>query len=449
MMNKSMIFILGLIVLTTPVYAKEVVDLQQYSSCNIFGDCKTEVDINELSLTKDAKDFLKDLATDTPYDLASTKNITNFSIYIKDREKMIITGHITENTYWTVDFADITLDPYWNISTYGWGSNETTDITNPYTSAGSGGATYMRGFEYNTYGQDFRVVKLCAEAGIGISNATVSNATHICYAVSVTDECAEMNCNVSADACDSGNCYMGMWSNDNFYFYINNTAVSKYPINAGYFNITEDAQGTNYTHPVQGYPTNFMQTGHITIQPYTELNVSYYYTIDLYLNGTSANKSVMEDTTVNLSAVLGGNLSDSWNISIMVDNEEYALDEDAVENLTSFSAGTYNITANASFNESITDFLVTYFLLVNATPIENATTYTICTDNETLFVNRSIKINGDINNTQEWIYCEYECDNITKSCNPSDYEASIYNFGILILAIVGFYLIYRFARSRI
>lgn len=103
------------IIWATPTYAKETIDLQDYTDCDMFGNCITEVDINELDLSKDGKDLLKSIKKDTPYDLNSSLDMVNFDISVKE-EKLIIKGKVRGNTYWLADFGSVMLDPWWNTS---------------------------------------------------------------------------------------------------------------------------------------------------------------------------------------------------------------------------------------------------------------------------------------------------------------------------------------------
>ena len=57
--------------------------------------------------------------------------------------------------------------------------------------------------------------------------------------------------------------------------------------------------------------------------------------------------------------------------------------------------------------------------------------YIICTDNSTLFNNRSIVTNGVLNNTQEYTNCIYGCDNVTQSCYPAPFIQDIITFAVL------------------
>lgn len=450
MVKKNIFFItcIALIsILSVQVYAKGeiLIDAQPSTRC-VNGDCITRVNLEYfMDSVKITEVKSSDLSDSKPKLDVKLKEFD----YNYENNTMVFWGHVDENTYWTFDLKNgYIIDPFWNVSSFGWSSNQTTDIPNPYTSAGNGGSNYGRGWEFNTYGTDIRVVKACAESGIPIVNGTVSNATHICYATSVSSQCAEFNCNVSHAVADSGNHYVMLMSSGNTWFYINNTAVSKYPIDAGYFNITEDAQGTNYTHPVQGYNTNFMQTGHITIQVYEEQNTTYEFDLDLYLNGSQSNISGISPAFVNMTGVITGNLTDNWNISLMVNGTEYNNSENLVFNSSTFTTGAYNITAFCYFNDSMENLSVSYFLTVNATPLTVDLSQTYCADNTTLFVNRTVVINGNPNTTEEYIYCDYGCNNVTMSCELNPLVETLVLILILIGAILFIFGIDRLMRGR-
>lgn len=78
----------------------------------------------------------------------------------------------------------------------------------------------------------------------------------------------------------------------------------------------------------------------------------------------------------------------------------------------------------------------------------------ICLNNNTLQYNRTYLIctninpNGNWTNITEYEPCPYGCDNITFTCNPSTYQANIYNIGIVIVTIIAMVLIYKFGRSK-
>lgn len=77
---------------------------------------------------------------------------------------------------------------------------------------------------------------------------------------------------------------------------------------------------------------------------------------------------------------------------------------------------------------------------------EYPVSYTVCIDNKTLITNNTIIINGNANNTVVYTACDNGCDNVTFACEPSTYEASLMNFGVMLLVIFGIGLIYRYGR---
>lgn len=129
------VILVALGILSSITYAKETIDLQQYVSCD-FDTCTLSVDINELTLSPDAKNFLKNAKHEDITSVLSDlpDSIKGFDYYIQDKEKLIVTADIepASQNYWFMEFETFILDPWFN-SSYPYRQNNT--LYSPYDSS--------------------------------------------------------------------------------------------------------------------------------------------------------------------------------------------------------------------------------------------------------------------------------------------------------------------------
>lgn len=91
-----------------------VINAQPSTSCDMFGNCQTSVNLSTFLNTNQINNLkAKNLSAYLPkLDL----NITSFSYYYNGNT-LIFSGHINSNTYWTVDLQNgYSIDPWWNTS---------------------------------------------------------------------------------------------------------------------------------------------------------------------------------------------------------------------------------------------------------------------------------------------------------------------------------------------
>lgn len=430
----SLIFAICFIALAIPIQAKEVIDLQQYSSCNHWGLCKTEVDINELTLTKDNKNFLKALDSDTLYDLDSSTNIIDFNIYVKDGEKLIITGWITKNTYWIADIGNILIDPWWNetvltnlsLETPNTNYNDGSKIGILFCGNSTGVHLYGLVKETNC---DATECYLFREDGTGVKN--VSFTGDLCY--------LDIDINNSE-------CYYGLADDGGPAYIQRYIASGGWPKTNAYVNGMAGAwyDGSFNTDGVNRVFTTII----------TSSTSSTWYDTAFYLEGNQSNVTIAEGTRLNATAIsnltgipieyyFNGNLYNSSNTEMI--NISYPA-----------IPGLYNVTAyfgNASTSDTI-EYWVT--VTANASNVTNATVYpagfTLCVDNVTL-AHINVTEPLSLNHTPFTYYenCPAGCDNVTYSCMPLPYEQNLYNFGLVIVFLaflVGFSWLYTRQKKR-
>lgn len=92
-------------------------------------------------------------------------------------------------------------------------------------------------------------------------------------------------------------------------------------------------------------------------------------------------------------------------------------------------------------------FIVWYNESAIITPVLPVS-YEICISNTTLFYNRSISINGNINNTQEYELCQYGCDNVTATCKPIPFVQDLINVSIFLAFALIVFASIRFLKVR-
>lgn len=427
-MRKYIILGLCLLLLAIPTHAKEVINLDQYSSCDKFGFCKTEVDINELTLSKEGKDLLKDVDTDTPYALDTSANIWAFQLYVQDKEKLIVTGRITEDTYWTADFGDVFLDPWWNYTTYSF---------NPYIYVKEAGSCGTAAGGTNLF---------------GLNITTNTNQTCIMWVDLVDTEAGVTWVAVTNPA---GNVIVNTTdlSGTNFSF------ASCVPLNtSAVYRIVEETPATRtscsdvsfpYAEPgfsvVGGVycgssnPATCTQVAEwfafeeIGYQINESTNYNNWYTTTLLLNHTASNYTGPNSTALNITGTT--NLT-GLTVLLYVNGTLSANDTDRAENVTAYPCDWYNITAmigNASTNET-----TTYWANLTcgvASAILNYS-YAICSDNSTLLEHKAGYSNGSFSYNDTYTLCTNDCDNVTFSCRYPSYVEDAIGF----LIVIGFFI---------
>lgn len=80
---------------------------------------------------------------------------------------------------------------------------------------------------------------------------------------------------------------------------------------------------------------------------------------------------------------------------------------------------------------------------VLAMPINSTIT---CNTNQTLQENITVYKDGNSTNLSLSTYCPYDCDNVTKACNPPKYVANLTAFAVFGAFMVGLVLVYRWLR---
>lgn len=429
-----MISIEVLIMGTSIVYAKESIDLNRYSSCSIDGYCKTEVDINELDLSKDGKDLLKSIDSKTSYSIETSHSIDGFSIDIIDKEKLLITGHIMQNTYWTADLGEVLLDPWWNVTT-----NVSTNTTFTSIALSSGGTNND---DYNRRGILF----------------TIDNDTTKLYVKRHDDSTSSFAWLVFAGNKSS---YQNATYTASDYAVFNNTPAGSYYI---LNNITtgsgemfqNDAASYPYAsdiiHAVVGaiwrgngawnnYTTYYFEIEKVIATTENDGTVATWYENHLYLNGTEGNVSFNTTDTINFTGTT--NLTGAT-VLIYINDTLSANSTDSATNETNLTAGLYNITGwfgNISTNESITWWAT----VSEYVPPANLTGsyYKFCSDNNTLSYYNEYNFQTDtlINRSS---YCENGCDNITMSCNLPQYQQNLIIVVIfIVVGIIGYLIVRR------
>ncbi|MCF7798375.1 DUF2341 domain-containing protein [Candidatus Woesearchaeota archaeon] len=206
------------------------------------------------------------------------------------------------------------------------------------------------------------------------------------------------------------------------------------------FNTTDYAAGT-YNYYINANdtsnPTNWAieQTGSFTIAQATS-------NISLFINGTQGNYETNQDYQINLSAIITKPSPTTDYIAIFVNGTLSANASGTAENITSFTPGTYNISASYLGNENYTSASVWYTLTVNDTeaPIinnYNATPNLTAYRNEiTIFANITdnilvdtvlveiVGVNYSMNGPPGDIY--------NYTFNTTDYAAGFYNYTIWV-----------------
>lgn len=429
-MKKMLLLGLCFMLLAIPTYAREDVNLQQWSSCSIDGYCRTEVDINELSLSKAGKDLLKDIDTDTPYLFESDNVIQDFTIEILDKEKLIITGHITQNTYWTMLIDEVFLDPWWNTTSFDTWTMPSVSWTSHTASA-----------------QDYLGTNISLTETITII-AVKKHASSNPYGCHLVDSGE----NVVGSGSYSGDvCTITGTFSDPYYYLVNNYSSAGQP--ARYYN--------SFTYPNASDGGNFQMTACIINDgswgncgatqwwDFLEINVtgsgtSLWYETYLYLNGNNTNITLDNATALNSTGTT--NLT-GLTVLIYINTTLSANNTTTAVNITNLSAGMYNITAwigNASTNSTLTRWAnITY--TAPAVVVANYS-YTICSDNSTLYEHKAVYNNGSFSYNDTYTLCLNDCDNVSYSCEMPDYQEDFYGFLIVCGFFVGLAVVYKYLR---
>ena len=451
-MKKMVVFIACFLLLAMPTYAKEVIDLQDYSTCDSFGFCKTEVDINELTLSKDGKDFLKDVSScedvscETSFDIEMSHPINNFRVEIKDKEKLIISGYITENTLWTADLGDVLLDPWWNYSVSGWSGNNVWESDED--SCGSAAGNQWFGLEIGIDNglpvrlMTVRLYDTTVNTGwVGIFDSVTGSAI-----INTTDNASSVyTFNTTGGAyLEAGKVYHLIT-----YSITRTSCTGNTPYAADDYNITAGLYcGTSAPETCTDLSGEIFAMGNITTQTYSTTAYTNYYETNLSLNGNASNITIDNQTELNMTA--NTNMT-GLNVSLYLNGSYW---NSGITNITNYTNLTtvynYNITAyffNASMNDTVTWW-------VNVTeyeaPPSNTTnmSYSICTASDTLYRRMAFISNETFTAYDFYDWCEFGCDNTTFSCNPPEYQQNVYMLGVIILFIIGMALVYNYGRRR-
>jgi len=151
----------------------------------------------------------------------------------------------------------------------------------------------------------------------------------------------------------------------------------------------------------------------------TALNNSGQYIFSSNNSGTWTNLSAVNFTTT--PDVAGGSVTLNATNNSLIQWRIYATD----------NAGNWNTSLTFNLTTTQTGIVV---------PVSS---YSLCSDNNTLFINRTVVINAVANNSQEYVWCASGCDNITFVCNPTAYQQNLYNFAIVMGIFVFFALLIK------
>lgn len=429
----ALIFVVCFLAFGIPTMAREDIDLQDYTSCDSFGFCKTEVDINELDLSKDGKDLLKSIESDTPVSIETSDSIENFSIEIVDREKLLVTGHVYRNTYWTADFGDVFLDPWFNYTTYSWNYYNWTNPASSCGTAAAGGNLF------------------------GVNLTTTSNNSFICWInikatssgfswllltdsagniVKNTTDLSSANFTLNATSCVAVN-------TSQIYRIVSNpttrTSCSgvSFPYVTPAFSITHGVYcSSGNPATCSGLTGEIFEISSIGYKLNESSEVSIWYNTHLYLNGSESNVSINTANILNSTATT--NLTGVTTL-IYINGTLSANNTTTATNETLLSLGMWNITAwigNASTNGTIT-----WWANVTTAPVtpSEVVGYIYCFDNTTLAHINVTNLQTD-NVITYYEHCRNGCDNVTATCNQPQFIQDILNivFWTVVVAIIVF-----------
>lgn len=154
------------------------------------------------------------------------------------------------------------------------------------------------------------------------------------------------------------------------------------------------------------------------LDPPIDLQPNEYY----FLTTSGSTSRLIATTGTPIStgynySVIGGVFHDgSWHNDLKpsIANQEFNL---------------YNITISCEYEESVPEG-----------------SYTICTEEGYLFINTSRVHNGVLNNTQEYIVCNYGCDNVTISCYPPPFVVDI--ISVIIISMFFIFIAWLLKRRK-
>lgn len=436
------------IIWATPAYAKETIDLQRYSSCDELGYCKTEVDINELDLSKDGKDLIKSIESDTVYSLEMSHSIENYRISIVDKEKLIITGRINRDTYWTADFGSILLDPWWNLTGTCNSSTQTYTYGGGMIEESAGG--YWHGINITTNASNVTLVSFVSDDYSTGGRAVIANATtHEFYAdVAFVGHTATFNYDMKPNAR-----YIILVTNYTGAEKKGATGeISPFAIAT---TVGVQIDGSVYSADPYSTWNRYVLKLFELYQLNTYINVTcpnIWYENHLYMNGNETNITLDNATTFNATATT--NLTGA-NVLIWFNTTLSANGTDSATNSSNLTEGLWNITAffgNVSTNETITWWLNMTYAGEPAPPEANYSyTYIVDMNDAPLqclnstHAYRAMWVNGaSLNETYE---CPNDCDEQSNTgCNPPEYQQGLFNFAIVCGMILFMVVIWRWRR---
>lgn len=424
-----------------PVYAKETIDLDRYSTCDSYGNCKTEVDINELTLTKEAKDFLKDVSCGdvSPKDVSLCEDVSSyemshsiesFSIEILDKEKLLISGHITQNTYWSIDLGAVLLDPWWNFT-----KETTTNYTFTGTVPDSDGGTSQKYVCYNyTPNMTVQIYDIVKYSSAGPTFTEILNGTSnaIMYTGSnyTGDNSTFATAILEADypflICNRYPATHGYYKLDNAYPFVyeyGNVTGRCYGAPPSWTSCDTDAT-TDIIYFVAGNTTSSEET--------------IWYNTYLYLNSNESNITLTTDDILNVTATT--NLT-GLTALVYIGDVLSANATTTATNSTNLTVGLWNITSwigNVSTNET-----KTFWATITMPPV--ATGYVYCYDNDTLAHINVTNLETD-NTISYYEWCNNGCDNVTFSCRYPPYVEDAIGFLVVIAFFIAMAIIFKWRR---
>lgn len=243
--------------------------------------------------------------------------------------------------------------------------------------------------------------------------------------------------------------------------YLANTSTYKFVAN-------HDGTGAYYQHTTTNFPytsvdisetkawlssnngTTWTDVGTTTTWDLIEIGTanstlppSEYTETKLFLNYNETNITIDNITTLNSTSLINASV---W-VAIDINGTLSANDTATSFNLTNLSVGLWNITAYFNGDNSYNSSQVIYWVNITeytlpAIPLNITNyTYTICTDNSTLYNHDYYFANGSLVINDRSTYCPYGCDNTSFNCNLTPLETGFYSF-LIILGIVIFILFF-------
>jgi hypothetical protein len=468
-MNKALILMACLVVLPSLTLALPIINAQSTTSCNKY-DCITTVDMSKYVsaptlTTAKSLDYSKDLPVTTAKD--SKAKIESIS-YKWDKDMIVISGTIKENTYWTLDVAGYTIDPWWNYT-----SSANYIVILNETGLCNFGETYLCA--------NAKTTNYNSDANMLIRNTTIGstecvevqkwNLNASCIPAGATINSANLTWYVGSvntyeytvslwNATDNWNPTTVIWNtkpnisalitqlfiHDVYTF--NNFTITN-AVQSAYANATNKNMSLYFWSSFANDANMWNSSKSATVSKRPQLIINYstssnysiFYTVNLYLNGNESN--ITMDNSTALSIVAYNNLT--LNSSIYVNG---TLKNNTVTNSTWTSflpSGLYNITGyffNASTNSTLTYWANLTYTAPIIPPTSNTTLcynippnaiYTLsCSNNNTLLQNWTV------GNETCYAYqkCANGCDSYTQTCNLSPLYQGFLSFGVIIAFII-------------